>query len=1284
MLCFPILAGCAARPEASTTAPVRAKTIADAVAAAQAGDTIVLPAGTYDAPLVLPAGVSLRGAGMGKTVLDARKTEVGLTVDGGEGAEVSDLTIRGASRSDLLAKGARKLTIRRVRTTRSLSGINLTDVSDGRVENVVSDDNRYGLVVSGAKNCTVVNCTLAQNASLGLSLASGDGLVAFNCCFSANATAVYLGEAAKGLRLDHNVYDSLFAGKMAGQLGRKSIGEWRSLSGEDAHSVQVPTTFRDTSRGNYRPAGTLSWALDRAPTSDWGTEELGGIKAPERDADDASRVGPYDVGAFESAPEPPRRADGRLTVRNPAGVKSAGLFAPGGYEVAYLFHDLPLAPGSYPFWFPSRDFQGRSIPPGTYELKTAESALEWEYLRWIGDTGEAWPTSKSAAVAPSFVLFDGGGRLIVAQGWSEDMTNVRAYDAATGRWLWAFPGQSYVSGLTLGSEGALALLKFWDKDTSLAHIDPKTGKIVPWKGQNTGIAVLDASLRGDGLAELDGRLYLCDAAKNVIRIGAANPPRFDRSVTVPGPSGVVADLSVHRLWAISEGRRMLALDAEGRVEAEASPVPAPVALAVRDGRLAVASRKTGMVHLFDARDPNHLKPLRTFGTGDGPFGPFRPDRFLFQSAPGVPGSTVYLALGPKGELAVTDENRLGVFDAEGKLLWSTFGLFGGGMLPAYDAPQQIFEIDGRKSLRLDEKNVTWAPDGNWDVPPGKWNFLGIFADGGRRFGAFVSATPGQKEPDLLMTQLEGTTFRPKLLLCRDPKNRQYLARKDSNRDGRIDASDNATVLSPPSQGPHPLRNTDMFHREDTFLQPNGDLVALNLNGETFGVHWRRSGLDPDGVPIYRLRDCVAMPRHKTYRSPYTFQPDEPEGLGSVTLESGGDYIGLIHMRTAPGGVGVLNHAGTDVAGIDARGDLRWMHTLSRHKGLEGLSTAGPVTITTVGTTSEVIALNRDGLGLGTFGQGPDLHYFGYFIDHPQAVRLYRGLDKRIYALLADNITGRLHWWRLRGEDRIATTATPVTLSASNSEALAALPAPAPQAQTKPVTPIIRIPRLNRDLPIDGDLKKWREAGVVPQVIVTPETAAGAIDGPEDVSAVIRLAYRGENLYLQFLVFDDFPSFHQPTERHYKQDGVEFCINGFHKGFKFDLTQTTDAGPIVYRSRFYFQKLDWLIPATQAPRVVKVLKDAKDVSERTLIESVFGLDLSACRVIVSEVKLPINAQTYQGSPESLVSLQPGQTFRIGFLINDNDDPGSDVQNYLVWPASYGNFNPVEDSAIAELE
>lgn len=58
-----------------------------------------------------------------------------------------------------------------------------------------------------------------------------------------------------------------------------------------------------------------------------------------------------------------------------------------------------------------------------------------------------------------------------------------------------------------------------------------------------------------------------------------------------------------------------------------------------------------------------------------------------------------------------------------------------------------------------------------------------------------------------------------------------------------------------------------------------------------------------------------------------------------------------------------------------------------------------------------------------------------------------------------------------------------------------------------------------------------------------------------------------------------------------------------------------------------------------------------------------------------------------SPESLRELEPwgpGLEFWLGFMINDNDQPGSDVQNDVVWPATYGNFNPREDGGRANLE
>ena len=123
----------------------------------------------------------------------------------------------------------------------------------------------------------------------------------------------------------------------------------------------------------------------------------------------------------------------------------------------------------------------------------------------------------------------------------------------------------------------------------------------------------------------------------------------------------------------------------------------------RGGWLAIASRQSGRVHLFDALDPKQLKLLRTVGTGDGPFGAYRPDRFHFQATDTYPGSFVNLALGPQGELAVVEENRLLVFDAQGKPLWSTFGELGNFTSLSYSDPRDLFETSGRKSLRLDEE-----------------------------------------------------------------------------------------------------------------------------------------------------------------------------------------------------------------------------------------------------------------------------------------------------------------------------------------------------------------------------------------------------------------------------------------------------------------------------------------------------------------------------------------------------------------------------------------------------
>ena len=94
------------------------------------------------------------------------------------------------------------------------------------------------------------------------------------------------------------------------------------------------------------------------------------------------------------------------------------------------------------------------------------------------------------------------------------------------------------------------------------------------------------------------------------------------------------------------------------------------------------------------------------------------------------------------------------------------------------------------------------------------------------------------------------------------------------------------------------------------------------------------------------------------------------------------------------------------------------------------------------------------------------------------------------------------------------------MSAQLAATLAALPAAPVVQEVTPPQPQISIPRLAAPFTIDGTLEKWRKAGIQPQILLPPGE-----DGAEKGSAMIRLAYEGQNLYVQVLQFDDVPTFH---------------------------------------------------------------------------------------------------------------------------------------------------------------
>jgi hypothetical protein len=91
-------------------------TIAEALVGAPAGTTVAVSTGTFDAPLRIPAGVTLRGACVAETVLTASTPAplVGTVSSVGAGATVENVTLSGERPGAVVGIGGTSLTLRDV------------------------------------------------------------------------------------------------------------------------------------------------------------------------------------------------------------------------------------------------------------------------------------------------------------------------------------------------------------------------------------------------------------------------------------------------------------------------------------------------------------------------------------------------------------------------------------------------------------------------------------------------------------------------------------------------------------------------------------------------------------------------------------------------------------------------------------------------------------------------------------------------------------------------------------------------------------------------------------------------------------------------------------------------------------------------------------------------------------------------------------------------------------------------------------------------------------------
>jgi hypothetical protein len=104
----------------------------------------------------------------------------------------------------------------------------------------------------------------------------------------------------------------------------------------------------------------------------------------------------------------------------------------------------------------------------------------------------------------------------------------------------------------------------------------------------------------------------------------------------------------------------------------------------------------------------------------------------------------------------------------------------------------------------------------------------------------------------------------------------------------------------------------------------------------------------------------------------------------------------------------------------------------------------------------------------------------------------------------------------------------------------------------------------------------------------------------------------------------------------------------------------------------------------APRVIKVLDNARTIADRKLIEAAYGIDMSGCKVLLMEFVIPQSAMQPMEQKNMEVEFVSGKSFRLGFLLDDNDLPGSESFQNITWPVTFGIFERSEKSAEAVLE
>jgi parallel beta-helix repeat protein len=341
-------------------------TIQEAINVAQSGDTVLVAAGTYNGPIILPAncsGVVLQGAGDDVTIIsgmiEALQLDSNITIDGftftnaSKGiyfasSSGSSPTITNCTFADSIGYAGIELwgqsssinpTITGCKFYNNGRGIYMQHVSPS-ISNCMfinTPSSRSGIQISGNSSPNIINCLFSGSSYYGIEIYGWGSPTIVNCTITNQRTGIYSIYTA-GTSIKNSI------------IWNNSYSTSGSISSVTYSNVQTSTTpypgtgninedplFRDPLNGDFRLL-TGSPCIDTGTASGAPVEDIEGTIRPQGSG--------YDMGAYEYTLVPsldcpdgfmPPVQDGTIKVKKNRCIPfKAALQDEGGNPVTYL------------------------------------------------------------------------------------------------------------------------------------------------------------------------------------------------------------------------------------------------------------------------------------------------------------------------------------------------------------------------------------------------------------------------------------------------------------------------------------------------------------------------------------------------------------------------------------------------------------------------------------------------------------------------------------------------------------------------------------------------------------------------------------------------------------------------------------------------------------------------------------------------------------------------------------------------------------------------------------